>query len=218
MIVASNAMSFEEYKQAHLFRWTIMYGHYLGTIQYISRYLRSTRDITYRQFYESFLKFMSDNPDTFVGQELQKTISNLDAVLEVKQPWGRIVEDVRKNFAWDFEEATAIECSKNKEQFYSEIQQFLLEAFNIEYTEEISELFKYQILGLVDPQKSYPFEHTFKYNIHNVIHKKSKPQKNNTKISFDAENYDGDYYKWGVEKLWWGRRVGACKAKTTYVK
>lgn len=218
MIVASNAMSFEEYKQAHLFRWTVMYGHYLGTIQYISRYLRSTRDITYREFYESFLKFMSDNPDTFVGQELQKTISNLDAVLDVKQPWGRIVEDVRKNFAWDFEEATAIECSKNKEQFYSEIQQFLLEQFNIEYTEEISELFKYQILGLVDPQKSYPFEHTFKYNIHNVIHKKSKPQKNNTKVSFDAENYNGDYYKWGVEKLWWGRRVGACKAKTTYVK
>ena len=39
-----------------------------------------------------------------------------------------------------------------------------------------------------------------------------------TTVTFDAENYEGDYYKWGVEKLWWGRRVGACKAKAQYVR
>ena len=67
---------------------------------------------------------MRENPDTFLGQELQSTIKNLDAVLDVKQPWGRIIDDVRQNFAWDFEEATAIECIRNQDQLYEEVKQF----------------------------------------------------------------------------------------------
>ena len=164
------------------------------------------------------LKFMRENPDTFLGQELQSTIENLDAVLDVKQPWGRIIDDVRQNFAWDFEEATAIECIKNQDQLYEEVEQFLKKHLNIEYTEEIAELFRYQRLGLVDPRVTYPIQETFKYNIHNVIHAKSAPKQVDTKVVFEAENYKGDYYKWGVEKLWWGRRVGACKAKAQYVR
>ena len=218
MIVGSNTMSFEEYKEAHLFRWSVMFGHYLGVVQYISRYLRATQDITYAEFYKEFLSFMKQNPETFLGRELSLTIENLDAVLDVKQPWGRIIDDVRQNFAWDFEEATAIECSKNREQVYREVKNFLETHLNIEYTEEISELFRYQLLGLIDPKETYPLQSTFKYNIHDVIHRKASLQEVDTTVSFDAENYNGDYYTWGVEKLWWGRRVGACKAKTKHVK
>jgi len=42
-----------------------------------------------------------------------------------------------------------------------------------------------------------------------------KTKKN--KLVFFADNYDGDYYEWGKEKLWWGRRIGACKAKVKVV-
>ena len=218
MIVASNTMTFEEYKKAHIFRWTVMFGHYLGTTQYISRFLRNNNNITYRDFYESFLRHMYDNPDTFIGQELQKTVNNLEAVLNVEQPWGRILPSVRKNFAWDFEEATAIQCAKNKDQFYSEMRQFILEAFDIEYDEVIQELFKYQELAIINPQNQYPFDETFKYNIHSIISRKAKLKERENKISFEAENYSGDFYKWGIEKLWWGRRIGACKTKVSYVR
>jgi putative methyltransferase len=218
MIVASNTMTFNEYKKAHVFRWAVMFGHYLGTVQYISRFLRNTRGISYRRFYEDLLQYMYGNPDTFIGQELRKTVKNLDAVLNVEQPWGRIIDDVRESFAWDFEEATAIQCAKNREQFYSEIRAFLEEKLDIQFTEEIQELFKYQKLALIDPESSYPFEEVFNYNIHDVIFRKEKLRNKQSKMNFDANNYDGDYYKWGVERLWWGRRVGACKTKVTYVR
>ena len=132
---------------------------------------------------------MKKNPKTFLGRELSLTIQNLDAVLDVKQPWGRIIDDVRQNFAWDFEEATAIECSKNREQVYIEVRNFLETHFGIEYTEEIAELFRYQMLGLIDPKETYPLQSTFKHNIHNVIHRKASPQRVDTTVSFDAENY-----------------------------
>ena len=102
MIVGSNAMTFEEYKKCHYFRWMVMSGHYLGTTQFISRFLRKNNDITYRKFYETLLQFAYDNPNTVLGKELIETIKSLEATLDTKHPWGRILPDVRKNFAWDF--------------------------------------------------------------------------------------------------------------------
>ena len=40
--------------------------------------------------------------------------------MAAKTPWGRIVESVRPNFAWDFEEASAIAAMQNKQKFHNE--------------------------------------------------------------------------------------------------
>ena len=217
MIAGSNTMTYDEYKHAHMFRWVIMFGHYLGTTQYISRFLRNTRDISYRDFYESLLQYATDNPDTFIGRELQKTRKNLEAVLVVEQPWGRIIPEVRKDFAWDFEEATAIRISQNQDLYYSELRNFLKEAFDVEYDEIIQQLFDYQRAGVLDPAIEYPIRKEFDYNFYDVITWKSKLREKQNTLEFNAENYSGDYYKWGIEKLWWGRRIGACKTKAVKV-
>jgi len=217
MIAGSNTMTYNEYKRAHIFRWVVMFGHYLGTVQYISRFLHNVKGISYREFYEGLLEYMYDNPDSFVGKELQKTVNSLEAVLAVEQPWGRILPDVRQNFAWDFEEATAIRVSQNKQEFYDNIRDFLSSAFDIELNSAIDELFEYQVLALIDPTREYPVRSEFQYNIHDVITRKSQLKEAHSKLNFVADNYDGDYYRWGIEKLWWGRRVAACKTKVERV-
>lgn len=215
MIVGSKTMSREEYKKAYYFRWMVMYGHYLGVIQFISRFLRVHSDITYEKFYKTLLDYSYAHPDSFLGNELKETIKAIEGIIDATQPWGRILDDVKENFAWDFEEATAIRIVQNKELFYSEIKEFLNENFPIE-EDIMHELFKYQDLAVIDPTVSYPIKEKFSYNIHDVISQKASLEKKDCELEFSAKNYNGDLYEWGKIVLWWGRRVGACKTKIKY--
>ena len=214
MVVSTRTLTHEEYKKCHYFRWVVMFGHYLGTVQFISRFLRNHKDIQFKTFYEGLLQYAYDNPDTLIGQELQNTIDSLEATLATEHPWGRILPDVRKNFAWDFEEATAITIAKNKAQFYDEIRDYLINHLKVELEEAVlADLFKYQIDAVLDPVKSYPSEHSYHYNVHEVIKFNDELKPKDHSITFEGNNYEGDYYTWGKEKLWWGRRIGACKLK-----
>jgi hypothetical protein len=72
---------------------------------------------------------------------------------------------------------------------------------------------KYQDLAMLDPTYKYPVSIDFNYNIHEVIYDNKKLKKCETTLSADNKNYDGDFYKYGTETLWWGRRVAAYKNK-----
>ena len=214
MVVASRTMTFKDYKDAHYFRWIVMAGHFLGLTQFISRFYRTIYNVSYKSFYTKLLNYAYDYPESFLGKELKATIASLENTLDAKQPWGRIIQGVKKNFAWDFEEATVINVSKNKEIFYEEIKHFLKTYLKHDIKDEVLEdLFKYQKSGLIDPAKRYPAKELFDYNIHDIICNKDPLKTKKNKLVFSADNYDGDYYEWGKEKLWWGRRIGACKAK-----
>jgi len=210
MVVGSNTMTHEEYKECHVYRWLFMFAHYLGTLQFIARFLKNHQGVLYRDFYESLYNFMKENPDTFLGGELKLTKTNIDNVMAAKTPWGRIVESVRPNFAWDFEEASAIAAMQNKQKFHNEIKKILQECYGIE-DDLLADLIRYQNLAILDPTQVYPLKETFDYNIHDVIHGNKKLINIVQILKFDAKNYSGNYFEWGKEALWWGRRVAACK-------
>ena len=129
--------------------------------------------------------------------------------------WGRTLNDIRENFAWDFEEATSMRIVQNKKIFQKEVKQFLILNYNIK-EHIIDELIKYQDYAILDPNREYPAIVNFNYNIHDVIfNNKLKEGKN--KLMFDGKNYNGDLFEWGKETLWWGRRVAACKAKVKHI-
>jgi len=216
MIVGTRTMSHEEYKKAYYFRWVVMYGHYLGNTQFISRFLRQHLGIPYRDFYNTLLEHSYENPDSFLGVELKETIKAIEGIMAVTHPWGRILNDVRENFAWDFEEATSIRIAQNKELFYSEIKDFVNKHYDVR-PDVLEEVFRYQKSAVLDPTVTYPIKETFTYNIHDVISKKEKLNFKECELEFNSTNYDGDLYEWGKIVLWWGRRVGACKNKIKYV-
>ena len=211
VVVESNTMTFEEYKKATLFRWVIMFAHYLGTMQYIARFTRKTKDISFKEFYERLISFIEREEGSFLNEELNITRKNIDGVLAVEQPWGRIVPEVKENFAWDFEEATAIKIVKNQKQFYTEVRRFLVEDIGYLEDDVLEDLLAYQAAAIIDPAVHYPLNKSYSNNIHQVIHKDKLLERKENTLSLTAQNYDGDYYKWGKEVLWWGRRIGACK-------
>ena len=163
------------------------------------------------------LQYSYDNPDSFMGVELKETIKALEAIIKTESPWGRVLNDVKKNFAWDFEEATAIRIMQNKDQYYSEVWDFVKSKYDVE-DELLKEVFEFNKCAVLDPNVTYPIKQKFNYNIYNVIRDKVKLEKKQTEYQFDADNYNGDLYEWGKEKLWWGRRVAACKTKITNLK
>ena len=219
MVVATNTMPYEDYKKAHYFRWIVMTGHYLGVVQYISRFFRVQYNISYKDFYHKYLQYAYDNPESLIGTELRNMIEALDKVLVAEQPWGRILPDVRKNFAWDFEEATAIIICKNKERFYSEIEDFLYKNFEFDASSDLlKQLIEFQKHAILDPRIEYPIEKTYDYNFDEVTINKKPLVEKKRKLRFSGDNYDGNFYDWGKEKLWWGRRIGACKLKIEEVR
>ena len=128
-----------------------------------------------------------------------------------------MVSEIRENFGWDFEEATVLEIMKNKELFYSEIEDFIL--LNYDISEDLLfELLKYQQAAILNPDLTYPRKEKFKYNIHDVIHNNAPPIQETQILQIEAKNYNGDFYEYGKETLWWGRRVAAYKNKIKDLK
>ena len=150
----------------------------------------------------------------FLGEQYTQTERALSDVLKAKSPWGRIVPEIRENFAWDFEEATVLDIMMNKESFYSEIKHYLVLNYDIK-DDIIEQLIDYQKNAILNPDLSYPQYRKYSYNIHNVIHKKEDLEKKDSLLKFDGKNYNGDFFEYGKETLWWGRRVAAYKNKIT---
>lgn len=217
MVVSSTTMTKADYKDCTVYRWMFMFGHYLGTVQYVSRFLNNAYGIGFRDFYMNLMSFMENKQGSgFLGHQYSKTEKALSDVLVAKSPWGRVVPEIRKNFAWDFEEATVLEIMKNKSLFYSEIKEFVL--LNYEVPEQIlDEVLRYQQSAILNPDLSYPREESYEYNIHNVIHNNEPLILKTQTLRFDGKNYNGDFYEYGKETLWWGRRVAAYKNSITII-
>ena len=215
MVVSSRTMTKDEYKDCTVYRWLFIFGHYLGTTQFISRFINCVYGVTFKDFYINLMKFMvSCGGMGFLGEQYTQTERALSDVLKAKSPWGRIVPEIRENFAWDFEEATVLDIMMNKESFYSEIKHYLVLNYDIK-DDIIEQLIDYQKNAILNPDLSYPQYRKYSYNIHNVIHKKEDLEKKDSLLKFDGKNYNGDFFEYGKETLWWGRRVAAYKNKIT---
>ena len=212
MIVGSRTMSKKDYKRTTLYRWMFMFAHYLGYIQYIARFIRQYKNIPFKEFYEDFLNFAENSDESiFLKKEVRETIESLSIFLSSKGPMGRVVNSIRPNFAWDYEEATAINIIQSKDIFYKEVKIFLKK---YEIDEEILDnLIDFQKDTIIDPLNNYPLNKTYKYNFYEMINFSAKLVKKDQNYQISGKNYNNDIYEWGKETLWWGRRVAACKAK-----
>ena len=169
MIVSSNTMTKEEYIECTVWRWLFMFGHYLGSTQYIARFVNVHTGTSFKNFYSSLKQYIESKPESFLGQELVLTKNSLKEVLEATHPWGRVLADVRANFAWDFEEATVMKISQNRAKFSNDMFLFLKKTYSLE-DNLVKDILLYQDYGTVDPFRSYPTSTTFSYNIHTLLY------------------------------------------------
>ena len=217
-ITSTNTFSREEWIQGHQVRWAVIFGHYLGPLQFIARALNKVYDVGFMEFYEAFLKYCAANPHTFIGGEYHSIMQNLEKVLANQRHWGDVIPGAG-DINWAVDEATCIKIAKdnNKDVFYQEIKDFLSQAYPWIEPDLLVDLFTYQRARLSDPNENYPLQKTFNYNIHAVIEDGAFLNKALNTVQFTNKNYESDLFTWAKEILWFGRRVGKYKNKAELI-
>ncbi len=217
-ITKTDKLTEEDWIEGHQFRWAIIFGHYLGPMQFISRAMNKIYNVPLKEFYSNFIDFAKKNKNTFIGKEYHTIKGDLRNIIDNKRHWGYVI-DGAGDINWAVDESTCIRIAKgnNKDKFYKEMKLFLDNYYPDIDEDIVKEVFKYQYNRLSDPNRSYPFEENFSYNIHDVIEKGEKLQKKVNKIKFNSKNYNSDLFNWAKEVLWYGRRVGRYKATAELV-
>ena len=76
-VTATRKCSHEDWIKGHQFRWLVIFGHYLGPLQFISRALRKIYDVSYKDFYTDILSYCEKYPNTYLGKEYLTIKNNL---------------------------------------------------------------------------------------------------------------------------------------------
>jgi hypothetical protein len=71
LINSTNTMSTTDMVKAYMFGWTVLYFHIGGYSQVVSRYLRSAKNISYKDFYLKLFESLPDDP--VFGEHFSKT-------------------------------------------------------------------------------------------------------------------------------------------------
>jgi len=186
IVVGSNTMSHEEWKTAFLYKTLIVGTYSYGSLQFIAKYLSKNCKISYREFYDNLYDWAIKNKETILGKELYETKKSLEDTLNNNSHWNRLLPEI-SNHTWIHEEALAIMVMNSKEIFYEEIFRFIESQFKICIPNEEKEK---QIYGIVDPNIKYPVE------INGIIYE----------LNWKRSNFNGDFYSWARECIWWGRK------------
>ena len=203
MVVGSKTMTREQYIEASMWKWLFMFGYSLGHLKYIAKFIKSVKNVSYKEFYEKFYTYMVDNPNSFMGKQYLVTKNTLGKVLKKEKLWGRAV-DLTGNFYWEFEEATALEVALNRDEFFDSVGEFLNQ-FNLSETVE-KDIIEFQSSIINNPLEKYPMKKKFNYNIKDVIFNEQKLKNSGYTYQFDSENYKNDVREWCTKAIWWGRR------------
>ena len=180
-VVETNTCSHEDWIKGHQFRWLVIFGHYLGPTQFISRAINKITKVSFKDFYLDLFNFAENNQDTFIGKEYANIKKNLFKILQNKRHWGDVIEDI-SDINWEVDEATCIRLLSSKEMFYNQIKDHLYKKYKIE-EEVLTDIINYQKARLHDPNTTYPISKKFLYNIHDVIEENhTLKRKNNIKF------------------------------------
>ena len=213
-VTEANSFTKEDWIKGHQFRWLIIFGHYLGSLQFIARGLKKIYSIGYKEFYTKLLVEAQENSKTYLGKEYLNIRNNLDEILKNKRHWGDVIKEAG-DINWEVDEASCIRLTKNKDTFYKELKDYLIQEYAFIDMNVLDTLFKYQLCRLHNPFKKYPFSKGFKYNIHDVIELDKKLEKKNNKLLFNGKNFNSNLYEWAKETLWFGRRIARYKTRVT---
>jgi putative methyltransferase len=213
-VTEANSFTKEDWIEGHQFRWLIIFGHYLGSLQFIARGLKKIYGIGYKEFYTKLLTEIQENSKTYLGKEYLNIKNNLDEILKNKRHWGDVIREAG-DINWEVDEASSIRLTRSKDIFYKELKDYLIQEYAFVDMNVLDTLFKYQLCRLHNPFKKYPFSKKFKYNIHHVIELDEKLEKKNNKLLFNGKNFNSNLYEWAKETLWFGRRIARYKTRVT---
>ena len=182
--------------------------HYMGILQFPARYMNYEHGLSFRHFYEKFIEWAKDNPDTIAGRHYHEITRKLSAKKHGKTIERVYMDPAFGNIEWPLEEGICLEVIREPERFYRETENFLL---NLGADEEImKELIRYQFSMLRKPfdtksEVTLAYDFYEYYNNSNIGKYKALEKKKNT-LSFTNTYPTVSLEDYGRRIVWFDRK------------
>ena len=148
IVVATAAMSREEWVRANLFAILMQSCYFMGALNFVADYLYRENDVGYRVFFEGLMLYLlgSDRPTGAVLRRFESLFKNFAAGEAPLYYYDPVFGDL----TWFAEEGLFLEIAKAPGQFYADIKPYLLRFVSSDFADE---LLWYQQLMLYVPHK-----------------------------------------------------------------
>ena len=199
-VISSEFMSRQDYIDSWMWSWTVLHFHHYAWTQGLAKFARNYMNISYLDFYESFLETCIKK-DEFLNMLYEQQERQL------------------KDFFWNTESDVVfendnvivvlnqIEWHKNRDRVLSTIQNWARDYFKEVDADIVEQVIKFSELYLVNKNRKVDIQQEFKYNIYEVCNEKADLVKQPTTYVFKNKftwQSDSDF----KDKLFYKNRNG----------
>ncbi len=205
-IVETSSMSADELVKATVFSSCIQSVHCHGLLQYIAIYLHNEKNISYYDFYDSFIGFF-ENHNGIIGNTIRKINKCIKSTSEgtvdlsyINRTFGDIT--------WPYEEAMLLDYIYKLDNFYDEALEYI-SLYDIEPS-ILQELLSFQKNAIVVPYgNDIIMQYNYDWNLYFTdILSNKQPQltKKIVKLRFFAYDVPDTWIDYAKKIIWYGRR------------
>lgn len=223
LVTSTATLPTEDWIKCNRLAWIIQALHCLPLTQFIAVIFNKYIHLSYRNFYETLLKFADDNPQTLIGQVTAEATKLFRGIPEGRG-WG-IIDKRFGNIIWPTEEGSFLKLVVDKDRFYSEIRPCIDAMGFLNYGGALDDIFEYQKAIVADPYQQSKF--TLRLN-HNIVDYVASALSNGslpmagiplradgvaswTHVITPDKTFDGDLETYAREVVWYGRKGGKFK-------
>lgn len=204
IIISTYSMSYEDWCRTVIFGLILQGCHYIGLTNRIAAFLYAYKGVSYRDFYESLIRFASSGENTVLGKYYSFMQNSLGGYKQ-SGTISRVYYDPRfGNIEYPLEEGLCLTVMSDPVRFFEEIVPFV-RAFGIDH-ELCLELINYQSFILRAPGDvektrtfSYDFPAFFSCPDAEIERKKTVIRCTNRFAGLSSEEY-------AREVIWYGRK------------
>ncbi len=205
IVVETNTMSREEWKEACTVSFCAQGFHLMGVLRFIAVYLRKAKNISYYDFYMSLYENIKDGKGV-VREILDYVTSGVDRFLEGKGNLG-FTDERFGDIYWPYEEGLFL-CTVNQlDEFFDEIGDYIRHYFDDE--ELFEDLLRYQkniIRAFGNEVKELDFEYDWLDYFADIISmEKLLPEKRKIRLRFEP-SFETDWFEYAKKTVWFGKR------------
>lgn len=208
IIISTYSMDYDMWVKTCTFGAFINCFHYMGILQFAARYMNYEHGLSFRNFYEKFIDWAKENPDTIAGKHYHDITRKLGAA-----NYGKTIERVYYdpdfgNMEWPLEEGICLDIIRSPEKFYSQVESFLMSlgAENDIMKELIS--FQYSILrkpGDENYKTSFSYDF-YEYFTNADVGKYEKLKKEENTLVFNNNYRTSSLEDYGRRIVWFDRK------------
>lgn len=214
VVVATNSMSEADWQRIFIFSWAVQCFHCLGLTQSIALFFKKKFNLSYSDFYEKLIEYLTANGQTLAGQELSVTSKAVsDSICS-----GRLDLAIPRfgNIYWPLEEAAFLNLVTNKAKFYGEVGGFVRMLIRdlglIVENNLVEDLICYQSSLLIDPftdALSVELQYDWPRYLNNIWNQGIDIEQKKLKLNIKAsKSFYGDLETYAREVVWYSRKGG----------